>query len=314
VKAIRFRLPADEKEELLDALLPLLPAGVRELERGDEVELVSVAAAPPSRAALEAAAGVELLGWDEREVPADWRARRALLGGGVLVGGRVLIRSPDDPPPGVEGIVDLVLARGGGGFGSGSHPTTRMCLELLLDVAPGAGGAVDLGCGLGTLAIAAARLGWGPVAGVDRMAEAVAVARENGERNGVTVDFAVADLERDPVPLAPLVLVNAPPPVQERVAAAAAESGVAAGESGVAAAAAESGGTAAAAESGGAAAAGEPDGSAPPAGRVEIVIASGMLLPELRAVMPAYAAAGLRPVRALEDDGWAAARLERADA
>ena len=152
---------------------------------GTEVELVSVAAAPPSRAALQAAAGVELAGWEELEVPADWRARRALLGGGVLVGDRVLIRSPDDPPPGVPGILDLVVARGGGGFGSGSHPTTRMCLELLLDVAPGTGAAVDLGCGLGTLAIAAARLGWGPVAGVDRMADAVAVARANGKRNGV---------------------------------------------------------------------------------------------------------------------------------
>ena len=272
MRAIRFRLPAEEKEELLDALLPLLPAGVRELERGDEVELVSVAAAPPSRAALEQAAGVELAGWEELQVPADWRARRALLGGGVLVG-HVLVRSPDDPAPDVPGIVDLVVARGGGGFGSGSHPTTRMCLELLLDVAPGAGAAVDLGCGLGTLAIAAARLGWGPVAGVDRMAEAVEVARANGERNGVTVAWDVADLERDPVPLAPLVLVNAPPPVQERVAAGAA-----------------------------------------PGGLVDVVIVSGMLLPELRAALPAYAAAGLRPVRALEDDGWAAARLERAGA
>ena len=273
MRAIRFRLPADAKEELLDALLPLLPAGVRELERGPEVEIVSVAAVPPSRVALEAAAGAELAGWEELEVPADWRARRALLGGGVLVGGRVLVRSPDDPPPGVTGIVDLVVARGGGGFGSGSHPTTRMCLELLLDVAPGAGAAVDLGCGLGTLAIAAARLGWGPVAGVDRMAGAVEVARANGERNGVAVAWDVADLERDPVPLAPLVLVNAPPPVQERVAAGAAASGT-----------------------------------------VDIVIVSGMLLPELRAAMPAYAAAGLHPVRALEDDGWAAARLERAGA
>ena len=274
MRAIRFRLPADEKEELLDALLPLLPSGVRELERGAEVELVSVAAAPPARAALEAAAGVELAGWEELEVPADWRARRALLGGGVLVGGRVLIRSPDDPPPpGDADLLDLVLARGGGGFGSGSHPTTRMCLELLLDLAPG-GGAVDLGCGLGTLAIAAARLGWAPVAGVDRMAEAVDVARGNGARNGVDVAWAVADLEAEPVALAPLVLVNAPPPVQARVAGAAA---------------------------------------AVP-GRVDVVIASGMLLPELRAALPAYAEAGLRPVRALEDDGWAAARLERTDA
>jgi hypothetical protein len=49
-------------------------------------------------------------------------------------------------------------------------------------------------------------------------------------------------------------------------------------------------------------------------GPVDVVIVSGMLLPELRAALPAYAAAGLRPVRALEDDGWAAARLERAGA
>ena len=271
MKSIRFRLPADEKEELLDALLPLLPAGVREREHGDEVELVSVAAAPPARPELEAAAGVELAGWEEQDVPADWRARRALLGGGgVLVGGRVLVRSPDDPPPGDPGVLDLVLERGGGGFGSGSHPTTRMCLELLLDLTP-AGGAVDLGCGLGTLAIAAARLGWAPVAGVDRMAGAVEAARANGARNGVDVAWGVADLERDPVPLARLVLVNAPPPVQARMAAAA-------------------------------------DAT------VAAVIVSGMLLPELRDAMPAYAAAGLAPVRALEHDGWAAARLERSHA
>ncbi|HYI20005.1 MAG TPA: 50S ribosomal protein L11 methyltransferase [Solirubrobacteraceae bacterium] len=269
MRAIRFRLPAGEKEELLDALMPLLPAGVRELPRGDEVELVSVAAAPPSRAALEAAAGLELAGWEEHDVPADWRARRVLLGGGILVGGRILVRSPDDPPADAPGLIDLELERGGGGFGSGSHPTTRMCLELLLDAGEPSGGAADLGCGLGTLAIAAARLGWSPVAGVDRMAGAVAVARANGERNGVAVDWAVTDLEADPVPLAALLLVNAPPPVQERVAGAAAGAAVA------------------------------------------TAIVSGMLLPELREALPAYAAAGLHPVRVLEDDGWVAARLEQ---
>ena len=70
----------------------------------------------------------------------------------------------------------MVLERAGGGFGSGSHPTTRMCLALLLDLPP-AGGAADLGCGLGTLAISAARAGWAPVLGVDRMPGAVAAAR-----------------------------------------------------------------------------------------------------------------------------------------
>jgi ribosomal protein L11 methyltransferase len=84
-----------------------------------------------------------------------------------------------------------------------------------------AGGAVaDLGCGVGTLAIVAAKLGWGPVTGVDRVPVAIEVAGENAARNGVEASFSVADLAVDEVPLAPLLLVNAPPPVHERVAAA----------------------------------------------------------------------------------------------
>ena len=220
MRRISFRLPADEKEELLDALMPLLPAGVREgAVRDGEIEVTTIAAAPPPRDVLEAAAGRALTGWDEQEVPADWRRRRARFGGGgFLVGGRVLVRSPWDPPAD-EGVLDLVLERGGGGFGSGSHSTTRMCLALLLELEP-AGGAADLGCGLGTLAIAAARLGWAPVIAVDRMDGAIVAARANGARNGVDVDWRVADLESGDVPLSELVLVNAPPPVHARVAAA----------------------------------------------------------------------------------------------
>lgn len=208
-----FRVPEDEREDVLDALLPLLPAGVR----ADGDVLTTVSGAPPDRALLEAAAGRPLDGWAVEEVPADWRARRP--DGTVVVAGRVAIRSPWDPAPAAD-LVDVVVERRGGAFGSGSHPTTQMCVALLLDV-PVAGGAADLGCGVGTLAIVAARLGWAPVAAVDRVAVAVEVARENVARNGVGVECAVADLEADPVPLAPLLLVNAPPPVHERVAAAA---------------------------------------------------------------------------------------------
>ncbi len=210
-----FLAPEGEREELLDALLPLLPAGVR--DEGDVLSTVS--GAPLDRAALEAAAGRSLEGWAVEEVPADWRARRARFGGaGVVIEGRVSIRSPDDPPP-AAGVVDVVVERRGSAFGSGSHPTTQMCVALLLALEP-SGGAADLGCGVGTLAIVAAKLGWSPVVGVDRVPVAIEVARENVERNGVAVDVAVADLAVDAVPLAPLLLVNAPPPVHERVAAA----------------------------------------------------------------------------------------------
>lgn len=211
-----FLAPEASREELLDALLPLLPAGVR--EDGDVVWTLS--GSPPDRAALEAACGRTLEGWKVEEVPADWRRRRALEGGGgIVVAGRVAIRSPWDTPP-ADGIVDVVVERRGGAFGSGSHPTTQMCVALLLELAPD-GDAADLGCGVGTLAIAAAKLGWAPVTAVDRVPVAVEVAQENVERNGVAVSCAVADLATDPVPLASLLLVNAPPPVHERVAASA---------------------------------------------------------------------------------------------
>ncbi len=206
-------------------------------------------------------------------MPADWRARRARFGGGAfLVGGRVLVRSPWDPPAG-PGVLDLVLERGGDGFGSGSHATTRMCLELLLELEP-AGGAADLGCGLGTLAIAAARLGWGPVAGVDRMAGAVDAARANGARNGVAVDWRVADLEADPVPLAPA-------PARQRPAA----------------------GPRARRGGDGSGAARRATRSCPASSPASSTPSS-----------PAYAAAGWAVAAQREEDGWAAARLERADA
>jgi ribosomal protein L11 methyltransferase len=279
LRRVTFRLPAAEKEDLLDALMPLLPAGVRErpLAAG-MVELATLE--PPARAVLETAAGRPLEGWREDAVPADWRARRARLGGGAYaVGGRLLVRSPWDPPAG-PGLIDLVLERAGGGFGSGSHPTTRMCLALLLDLEP-AGGAADLGCGLGTLAIAAARLGWSPVVAVDRMEAAVAAAEANGARNGVEVDWRVTDLETEPVPLEDLLLINAPPPVHARVATALS----------VAVAPAS--------------------GSSPAPRRV---IISGVVPEELAAVARDYAAAGWTIVADVEEDGWAAAVLEPSDA
>ena len=96
----------------------------------------------------------------------------------------------DAPDP---AAVNLVLDPGMA-FGTGSHPTTRLCLEWLeRNVAEGCS-VLDYGCGSGILAIAAARLGAGRVAGVDIDPQAVDAARANAERNRVTAVFAESTL------------------------------------------------------------------------------------------------------------------------
>ena len=86
------------------------------------------------------------------------------------------------------GALVLVLDPGMA-FGTGSHPTTRLCLEWLEHtVTPGAT-LLDYGCGSGILAIAAAKLGAATVLGVDIDAQAVQAARSNAERNGIKAGF-----------------------------------------------------------------------------------------------------------------------------
>src|SRR5204863_66580 len=74
-----------------------------------------------------------------------------------------------------QGVPEVMIDPGQA-FGTGAHPTTRLCLELLLGVEP-SGPLVDVGCGSGVLAIAAAKLGWAPVVGLDHEPEAVAATR-----------------------------------------------------------------------------------------------------------------------------------------
>ncbi len=106
----------------------------------------------------------------------------------IRVSGRLWIvpswhEAPD--PAALNLILDPGMA-----FGTGSHPTTRLCLEWLeRNVTPGCR-VLDYGCGSGILAIAAARLGAGQVAGIDIDPQAVDAARANAERNGVSALFA----------------------------------------------------------------------------------------------------------------------------
>lgn len=80
-------------------------------------------------------------------------------------------------------------------FGTGSHPTTRLCLQWL-DRALHVGESVmDYGCGSGILAIAAKKLGAGDTQGVDIDPQAMIASRQNAEQNEVSIDFFLPDQE-----------------------------------------------------------------------------------------------------------------------
>ena len=81
----------------------------------------------------------------------------------------------------------------GGAFGTGGHPTTRLCLAWLASMPVAGRSVLDYGCGSGVLAIAAKLLGATRVAAVDRDPQALAVTRHNAARNGVTLEVASRD-------------------------------------------------------------------------------------------------------------------------
>lgn len=90
--------------------------------------------------------------------------------------------APD--PAAINLILDPGMA-----FGTGSHPTTRLCLEWLERNIDEGDCVLDYGCGSGILAIAAARLGASEVTGVDIDPQAVVAAKANAERNAVMARF-----------------------------------------------------------------------------------------------------------------------------
>jgi ribosomal protein L11 methyltransferase len=98
-------------------------------------------------------------------------------------------------------VVDPGLA-----FGTGAHPTTRLCVELLLGLERGS--TLDLGCGSGVLAVAAAKLGFAPVLAIDHDPRAVAATRKNATANGVELEARLLDVTKDRLPPAEVALAN----------------------------------------------------------------------------------------------------------
>jgi ribosomal protein L11 methyltransferase len=139
-------------------------------------------------------------------VPDDWAERWKRFHVPVLVGGRLYVRPPWEQPairPGVDEIViDPAQA-----FGTGAHPTTRLCLELLLEL-DASGSFADLGCGSGVLSIAAAKLGFSPVLAVDSDAAAVEATTTNARENAVEIQAERWDLRGTDPPVAGTVAAN----------------------------------------------------------------------------------------------------------
>jgi ribosomal protein L11 methyltransferase len=219
VRRVALTLRADAVEDVLDVLMPLLPQGVYERELdGGRAEVAFYGDGLPAGAELDALVGDALLGRDEEEVADSREERRRRAGRAWTVAGRLRIRSPEDAPS-PAGALEVVIEPAPGAFGTGAHPTTRGCLELLLELEPG-GGLGDLGCGSGVVAIAAARMGWDPVFGLDFDQRAVDSTRANAERNGVAVRAVLADLREIPPPPARTLVANVPLEVHERIATA----------------------------------------------------------------------------------------------
>lgn len=97
-----------------------------------------------------------------------------------------IVPSWSEPP-----ATDAVIIRldPGVAFGTGSHPTTRLCLNWLDENLKPADNVLDYGCGTGILAIGAKKLGAGRVTGTDIDPQAVEAACDNAERNGCAADF-----------------------------------------------------------------------------------------------------------------------------
>ncbi|HET8894425.1 MAG TPA: 50S ribosomal protein L11 methyltransferase [Gaiellaceae bacterium] len=178
----RYVIVGGEPE--LALLLHLFPEGVEEL---DGAYAVYADEPPIGFDVIEADDVTE--GWEDA-----WRSFHH----GVAVG-RLWVGPPWEEPR--AGLIPVVVDPGRA-FGTGAHPTTRLCLELLQQLEPAS--LLDVGCGSGVLSIAAAKLGF-DVRAVDIDAVALEVTKANVAANGVEVTI-VGDLVPADVTVANIAL------------------------------------------------------------------------------------------------------------
>jgi ribosomal protein L11 methyltransferase len=269
---LAVRCAPEQAEVVLAELMVLAPNGVEEESGpgyveyaiyGGEGELAEVGE-------IEGIAGGGRVEVSSSEVPDDWAERWQDFHKPILVAGRLWLRPSWELPR--DGTVDLVIDPGRA-FGTGAHPSTRLCLELLVELEAGGaarGGLTDLGSGSGVLAIAAAKLGWEPVSAYDHEPPAIEAARANADQNGVAVELEQINLRARMPRLAATTVANLTAPMLTIIAPAFGDRGC-----------------------------------------TQTMICSGILPSELDRVVDAYAAAGLLESERRRDGDWAALLLRR---
>ena len=258
-------------EQVLAELTVLAPNGVEEESGPGYVEYAIYGGEGelPELGEIEVAAGDGLVEVVSTTVPDDWADRWQDFHKPLLVGDRLWLRPSWERPR--AGAIDVVVDPGRA-FGTGAHPTTRLCLELLLELeeaGEATGALADLGTGSGVIAIAAAKLGWNPVWGYDHESAAIEAASSNAVVNGVTASFEQLNLRERLPDLAPTVVANMTAPVLREIAAQMASEGP------------------------------------------TTVVCSGLLPVELDAIAAAFGPAGLAEAQRRHEGDWSALLLRR---
>jgi ribosomal protein L11 methyltransferase len=178
-------------------MLDLFPNGFEELLRNEALELVAYTDLDGEGRLRRVFGQVA-----SEPVADDWADRWRSFHRSARIG-PLWVGPPWEEPP---GDVVAIAIDPGRAFGTGSHPTTRLCLELLLELEGGS--LLDVGCGSGILAIAAAKLGFAPVHAVDADPAAVEEAAANAVRNDVEVETSLGDALTSALPRTDVAVAN----------------------------------------------------------------------------------------------------------